>query len=116
MRATFSRIFALIPHLRAELDHWSVEDGLAFIEFTLVGTLGGKELRWRAVDRMELDGDKLVLRETYFDPLTIFVAALTRPRAWPRLLRLRLPLRLSPSRSVPERHRARGLVALVQKS
>lgn len=98
MRAMFGRVFALIPDLQAELDHWTVAPGLAFIEFTLRGTLGGKPISWRAVDRMELDGEKLVTRESYFDPLPILIAVLTRPRAWPRLLRLRTVPRLRPSR------------------
>jgi hypothetical protein len=102
MRRMFERVFDLIPDLSAELDHWAIDEGLAFIEFTLGGTLGGRPIRLRVVDRMQLDGEKLVLRETYYDPLGLMVALLTRPRAWPRALRslrLHTPLRLRPSRS-----------------
>jgi SnoaL-like domain len=102
MRQMFERIFALIPDLSAELDHWIVDDGIAFIEFTLSGTLGGKPIRWRVIDRMELDGEKLVMRETYYDPLAIMIALLTRPRAWPHALstlRLHTLPRLRPSRT-----------------
>ncbi|HTA97918.1 MAG TPA: nuclear transport factor 2 family protein [Solirubrobacteraceae bacterium] len=102
MRELFEGIFALIPDLRAELDHWAVNESVALIEFTLTGTIGGKPIRVRGVDRMKLDGDKLVLRETYFDPLPLLIALLTRPRAWPRALRnMRVhPLpRLRPSRT-----------------
>ncbi len=102
MRELFEGIFALIPDLRAELDHWAVNEGVALIEFTLTGTIGGKPIRVRGVDRMQLDGEKLVLRESYFDPLPLLIALLTRPRAWPRALRnMRAhPLpRLRPSRT-----------------
>jgi hypothetical protein len=101
MRRIFERVFALIPDLSVELDHWAVDEGVAFIEFTLTGTLGGKLIRWRVIDRMELDGEKLVLRETYFDSAAIWIALLTRPRAWPRTLgalRLHTLPRLRPSR------------------
>jgi len=87
MRKLFEGIFALIPDLRAEIDHWVVDEGIAFIEFTLTGTLGGRPIRLRGVDRMQLDGEQLVLRESYFDPLPLLIALLTRPRAWPRALR-----------------------------
>jgi hypothetical protein len=87
MRELFEGIFALIPDLHAELDHWAVNQGVALIEFTLTGTIGGKPIRVRGVDRMQLDGEKLVMRETYFDPLPLLLALLTRPRAWPRALR-----------------------------
>jgi hypothetical protein len=102
MRRVFERVFALIPDLRAELDHWVVAEGIAFIEFTLIGTLGGKPIRWRVVDRMELEGERLAGVETYYDPLPFLIALLTRPRAWPRTLRaLRLHTlpRLRPSRT-----------------
>jgi hypothetical protein len=102
MRRVFGRVFALIPDLTAELDHWLVAEGIAFIEFTLTGTLGGKPIRWRVVDRMRLDGEQLAGVETYYDPLPLLIALLTRPRAWPRTLRaMRLHTlpRLRPSRT-----------------
>jgi hypothetical protein len=86
MRRLFGRIFALIHDMRVELDHWAVDDGVAFIEFTLSGTVGGRPVQVRGVDRMRLDGDKLALRESYFDPLPLLIALLTRPRAWPGAL------------------------------
>jgi hypothetical protein len=101
MRRMFGSVFALIPDLRVELDNWAVEEGVAFIEFTLSGTIGERPIQLRGVDRMHLDGDKLVLRESYFDPLPILIALLTRPRAWPRALRglsLRTLPRLRPTR------------------
>lgn len=58
--------------------------------------------RPRRTNRMQLDGEKLVLREAYFDLLPLPIALLTRPRAWPRALcNMRAhPLpRLRPSRT-----------------
>jgi SnoaL-like domain len=102
MRTMFGRVFAILPDLSAEIDHWVVDEGIAFIEFTLSATLGGKAIAWRVVDRMELDGEKLVMRESYYDPLPMLIALLTRPRAWPRALtslRLHTLPRLRPSRT-----------------
>jgi hypothetical protein len=101
MRRLFGRIFALIRDMTVELDHWAVDEGVAFIEFTLTGTVGGRPVQVRGVDRMQLDGDKLVMRESYLDPLALLIALVTRPRAWPQALaslRLRTLPRLRPSR------------------
>lgn len=101
MRRLFGRIFALIPDMRVELDHWAVKEETAFIEFTITGTVGGRPVQVRGVDRMQLDGDKLVVRESYFDTLPLLIALVTRPRAWPRALasfRLHTLPRLRPRR------------------
>jgi SnoaL-like domain len=101
MRRLFGRVFALIPDMTVELDHWAIAEGLALIEFTLAGTVGGRPVRVRGVDRMQLEGDKLVARESYFDPLPLLIALISRPRAWPGALasmRLGTLPRLRPSR------------------
>lgn len=83
----FARIFALIPDLHAEVDGWSAAGETIFIEFRLIGTLGGRRLEWPAVDRFRVPGTRATLRVSYFDALPLVGALLTRPSSWPRLAR-----------------------------
>jgi steroid delta-isomerase-like uncharacterized protein len=88
-REEFSRLFALIPDLHATVHRWAARGQVVFIEFTLTGTLGGRELSWPAVDRFLIRDGLAAERVSYFDPLPLGVHALRRPRAWGRLLRAR---------------------------
>src|SRR5262245_42966102 len=45
-RAAFTRLFELIPDLRATVHRWGAGDDGLFIEFTLAGTFGGREVSW----------------------------------------------------------------------
>ena len=54
----------------------------------LHGTLGGRPILWRVCDRVTLSDGLAVERESYFDPGPLLAAVATRPRAWPRFLRL----------------------------
>jgi ketosteroid isomerase-like protein len=86
-RAAFARLFRLIPDLRATVHRWGESDGVLFIEFTLTGTFGGREISWPAVDRFIL-GDGFALRRvSYFDPLPLALKMITRPRGWGRVIR-----------------------------
>ena len=60
---------------------------VVFIEFTLVGTFGGREISWPAVDRFLLREGLGAERLSYFDPLQPLLGTLTRPSGWGRLLR-----------------------------
>ncbi|WP_130343746.1 nuclear transport factor 2 family protein [Herbihabitans rhizosphaerae] len=95
---TVGKLFALIPDLTAEIERWAVADGFAFVEFTLRGHLGGRPVAVRAVDRMTLDGEPLVERENYCDPLPVVLAVLVRPRVWPLLVRHRVRITPRPRR------------------
>jgi SnoaL-like domain len=90
-KRAFEGLFELIPDLTGEVHRWgATADGL-LIEFTLSGTAGGKPISWHAVDRFVLGEDGLATeRVSYFDSMPIALAALTRPRGWPGLLRSRL--------------------------
>ena len=88
VRETFARIFASLPDMCGEVDRWSVRDDVLFIEFRLCATIGGRPFEWPAVDRFRLTGDgRASERVTWFDSLPLVLAMLTRPRAWPRLVR-----------------------------
>jgi limonene-1,2-epoxide hydrolase len=85
-REQFSRLLRMIPDLHVTVYWWAAREEIVFIEFDLVGTFGGRELRWPAVDRFSLRGDLACERISYFDSTPLFVRILTRPRGWGRLV------------------------------
>lgn len=88
-RRSFSQIFKAVPDLRAVVDRWAeTEDGV-FIEFRLMGTVGGRLVEWPVVDRFVLRDGMAVERMGYFDPTPLLRAFLTRPSSWGRFLRSR---------------------------
>jgi ketosteroid isomerase-like protein len=90
-RERFARpLFALIPDLHGQVERFAVGADCAYVELTLRGTLGGRPVAWRACDRATLRAGLVVERESYFDPLPLLRAVLTRPRAWPALARTQL--------------------------
>lgn len=90
-REQFARpTFELIPDLRAEVHDWSASGDVAFINFTLMGTLGGRAVRWPCVDRIVMRDGLVAERRAYFDPTPLLRAVLMRPRAWPKFARIRL--------------------------
>ena len=89
-RAAFARLFRQIPDIRAVVHRWSVSDDDAlFIEFTLHGTFGGREVSWTAVDRFVLVDGLIAERVSYFDAAPLVVTMASRPRGWRRLLATR---------------------------
>ena len=86
-RKAFTKLLRLIPDLHVEVHRWAARDEVVFIEFTLVGTFGGREVSWPAVDRFLLRGDLAAERVSYFDPMQPLLATATRPRGWGRLVR-----------------------------
>jgi SnoaL-like protein len=82
-------LFAMLPDVRAEIEDWAIRGDTALIAFTLIATVGGRLLRWRAVDRVVLRDGVATVRESYFDPTPLLTAVVTRPRAWPRFLAAR---------------------------
>jgi SnoaL-like domain len=90
----FAELLELIPDLGVEVRRWGATDDGVMIEFTMGGTVGGRPLRWDAVDRFVVGEDGLATeRVTYFDSAPIGLALASRPRAWPAFLRNRLQRR-----------------------
>ena len=88
-REQFARpVFELIPDLHATVHTWAAQANAVLIEFTLSGTLGGRPVSWRCVDRVTLRDGLACERRAYFDPTPLLAAVATRPRAWPRFARL----------------------------
>jgi ketosteroid isomerase-like protein len=85
-RDHFARpLFALIPDLSGQVERFAIGADFAYIELTLSGTLGGQPIAWRVCDRATLRDGLVVERESYFDPIPLLRAILTRPRTWPAL-------------------------------
>jgi ketosteroid isomerase-like protein len=84
-REAFTSLLGLVPDLRATVHRWGATDDGVLIEFTLSGTLGGRELSWSAVDRIVLRDGSIAERRSYFDSIPILRQVLTRPRGWPQL-------------------------------
>lgn len=90
-RERFARpLFTLLPDLHAEVERWSGGEDFALIELRLSGTLGGRPLTWTVVDRITIRGGMAVERVSFMDPTPLLLAVLTRPRAWPRFVRMRM--------------------------
>jgi ketosteroid isomerase-like protein len=97
-REGFARLLRMVPDLHVVVHGWAERDDTVFIEFTLTGTFGGKEVAWPAVDRITLRDGLIAERVSYFDSVPVNAQMLTRPRGWGRLLRsgFRPSLRSSP--------------------
>jgi hypothetical protein len=80
-------LFALLPDVHVEVERWATRGNDVLIELIVRGTLGGRPVAWRGVDRVTLRDGLAVERETYLDPLQIFATVASRPRAWPRFVR-----------------------------
>lgn len=93
-RAALERLFRQIPDIHALVHRWSHSGDAIFIEFTLRGTFGGRELDWSAVDRFTLVDGRIAERVSYFDAAALVAAMATRPRGWRRLLASRFAPRI----------------------
>jgi steroid delta-isomerase-like uncharacterized protein len=80
----FTRVFKAFPGLKAKVQRWAAEGDVVFIEFTLHGEFGGRELSWPAVDRFFMRDGLIAERVNYADGGKIFVEILKRPRGWRR--------------------------------
>jgi ketosteroid isomerase-like protein len=80
----FSRVYALLPDMRGEVQAANVYEDGVYIEVRLTGTLAGRPVSWEACDRFSFRDGLVVGRTTYLDPLSLFTAVATRPSAWRR--------------------------------
>jgi steroid delta-isomerase-like uncharacterized protein len=86
-RQMFTKLFRAFPGLHAIVHRWAASGDTVFIEFTLAGTLGGRELSWAAVDRFTLRDGLAAERVNYFDARRFTIEILKRPRGWAQLAR-----------------------------
>lgn len=82
------RVFTLIPDLHIDVVNSAVsEDNVLYIEFRIIGTLGGKPVTWPAVDRYELDHLGRVQRRVLYCDSAQMAPAVFRPRGLAALVR-----------------------------
>jgi hypothetical protein len=86
--AGFGELLRAMPDLRGDVERWSREGQLVFIELTLSGTLSGRRVSWTVVDRILLEDGLVRERISYFDPLPLVLGSLRAPRSWRRFIRL----------------------------
>ncbi|KUH85143.1 MULTISPECIES: nuclear transport factor 2 family protein [unclassified Mycobacterium] len=86
-RASFQRLFALVPDLHADVHRVGHGRHEVFIEFTLSGTYGGKPIAWDAVDRFTFTNGLIAERVSYFDSAPLAVKLAGRPAGWGQLIR-----------------------------
>jgi hypothetical protein len=88
VRAGFAPLFAWLPDVHGVVDRWSASGDVVFIEFRLRATLGGRPFEWPLIDRFVVGPDGMATeRLTYFDPLPLVLATITRPSGWWRFWR-----------------------------
>lgn len=83
----WSRVLGVMPDARAEVLEWAARGDLVFIRFRMSATLGRRPVDWIVTDRVRLEDGLVKERVASFDSLPLALAAVTRPSAWPALLR-----------------------------
>jgi ketosteroid isomerase-like protein len=82
-QAQFYRFCCSLPGLTADVEHWSGDKDVVFVEFRLRANVGGDVLEWPNVNRLRLRDGKGIERITYFDPLAVLPTLLRHPAvAW----------------------------------
>lgn len=78
-----ARLLTFLPDLRGVVRSWAGSGELLFVEMECTATLGGRPIRFRAVDRLEVTAEGTVTRrESFLNPVPLAVALLVRPTAW----------------------------------
>ncbi|MGH0035666.1 MAG: nuclear transport factor 2 family protein [Myxococcota bacterium] len=61
-----------IPDVTLEILHWAERDGHIFIEWEMKGTVRGKQVAWRGINRNLLRGSKSTEAVSYWDRQSLF--------------------------------------------
>jgi hypothetical protein len=61
-----------IPDVTLEILHWAERDGHIFIEWEMKGTIRGKKVSWRGINRNLLRGAKSIEAVSYWDRQGLF--------------------------------------------
>lgn len=61
-----------IPDVTLEILHWAERDGHIFIEWEMQGTVRGKKVTWRGINRNLLRGPKSIQAVSYWDRQGLF--------------------------------------------
>jgi SnoaL-like protein len=82
-------LFAVMPDVHGRVLGWRGDEHEVFIEFHLMGTVGGRPVRLHACDRFSVADGVVTERHSFFDPAPLIGAFLRSPRALLSLLTLR---------------------------
>jgi ketosteroid isomerase-like protein len=83
-------LFALLTDVRGTVESWASAGDVAFIELSIRGRLGSREVELRTVDKVTVRDGLAVERVAYTDPLPLLGAVARTPRAWPRFARIQI--------------------------
>jgi len=61
-----------IPDVSLEILHWAERDGHIFIEWEMKGTIRGRKVTWRGINRNLLRGSKSLEAVSYWDRQSLF--------------------------------------------
>ena len=61
-----------IPDVTLEILHWAERDGHIFIEWEMKGTIRGRKVTWRGINRNLLRGPKSIEAVSYWDRQGLF--------------------------------------------
>jgi uncharacterized protein (TIGR02246 family) len=90
-REQFARpLFALLTDVRGTVESWASSGDVAFIELSIRGRLGSREVELRTVDKVTVRDGMAVKRVAYTDPLPMLQAVALTPRAWPTFVRIQI--------------------------
>lgn len=70
-----------IPDITLETLHWAEREGHIFIEWEMKGTVEGKQVMWRGVNRNLLRGTKSIEAVSYWDRLGLSERVSADPRS-----------------------------------
>ncbi len=81
----FTHLFGFLPDMTGRVIRWGLASDGVLIELACTATVAAKPLNFVVIDRCILDDTGICTRRTtYMNPLPLALAALTRPRSWPR--------------------------------
>jgi hypothetical protein len=81
----FTHLFSFLPDMTGRVVRWGLARDGVLIELACTATVAAKPLTFVVIDRCILDDTGMCTRRTtYMNPLPLALAALTRPRSWPR--------------------------------
>jgi SnoaL-like domain len=90
-RERFARpLFSLLSDVRGTVESWAMRDELAFIELTIRGRVGGRQVEMRTIDKVTIRDGLAVERVASLDPSPLLAAVALAPRAWPAFARVQL--------------------------
>ncbi|MFI0353289.1 nuclear transport factor 2 family protein [Actinomadura sp. 9N407] len=81
--AEVRRLLAFLPDATGEVLDWAGAEDVVFIDLRITGTVGGKPLSFRTLDKLRIDrSGQIVRRDAFFDSVPLLLTLTRRPSAW----------------------------------